>query len=92
MRILLNWPFPLFWIEWRLSSWTASTFGQPKFLGALFDFRHKLGFLGSWVLEMRLSQALYTPLLHRMSLIGIKHLGQDLLLARQWPCFGIGDL
>ena len=28
--------------------------GKPKFLGALFDFRHKLDFLCSWVQEMRL--------------------------------------
>ena len=56
-----------------------------ELLGALFDFRHKLGFLGSWVQEMRLSQVLDPPLLHSMCLIETEHLGKNLPMVRQRP-------
>ena len=65
--------------------WTASTFVHPKFMGALFDFRHRLGFHGALVQELRLSQVLDPPLLHPRCLIGIEHLGQDLPLVGQRP-------
>ena len=48
---------------------------SAKFLGALFKFRDKSGFLGSSVQEMRLSQALDPRLLQPMCLAGIKHTG-----------------